>query len=160
MRRICGVVIVFGIILALIALVIRHRSANPEAAFEKLIMAPIPGSVRSIEQGHVVGMDGGFWALRFFINNADLQNILSAGHYLQVNADDEFRRAYPDSQGDANSLRNQYFKQWNLKIEKTTMIKVDLTSNWLVYTVLDAGHKKYIFSETNTSETVFVGYDY
>jgi hypothetical protein len=51
---------------------------TPEKVFRRILMKPIPQSVRNIEERHVIALDHAFWVLHFEIATLDLKNLLDS----------------------------------------------------------------------------------
>src|SRR5439155_13029206 len=72
------------VILAVSIVTYQYIVSTPRSKFEKLIVRPIPESVRSIDQGGSRSMDSVFWVLRFEIDKPDFQMLLHDLKFVPV----------------------------------------------------------------------------
>jgi len=129
----------FPIAILVTALLASHyMTSNPKSAFEYLVVKPIPASVVSVEQGGSRAMDSVFRVLHFKISKPDLRKLLDGQHFVQINEED-FDRQF-----------------WEQRIRDTVKLNVNFTKDWQAFTLKENGGQKYIFSNTTSTETVFV----
>jgi hypothetical protein len=128
----------FPIALIVAGLLLKEYTAvSPKSSFERMITKPIPASVRIVQQGGFVAMDGFFWVLRFQISHSDLKKLM-------------------DDEGFVPTSETENLWLWNERIRSNSKIYVNISEAWRAYVLKEKAAKKYIFVNTNGSDVVFV----
>lgn len=153
-KHIIGIGLVVVLFTGLLA--IQHMLNSPRRTFEKLLQTPIPNSVRLIDQGKLSSMDSNFVVLHFQISKSDLQALLSIQHFVPIDESSEFRRWDQNSKGYIQIQKEEFFRLWQQRIRNSTGLEVLFTNAWQIYTLKEGGGEKYIFSDENGMEVVFV----
>lgn len=134
----------------------QYTASSPRSMFERLVMKPIPESVRAIEQGSSRRMDSVFLVLQFEISRPDIERLLTSQKFGPVNEGEEFRRWDQKVNSGVPIQKEEYLKRWQQKIREQAKLNVNLTRDWQACTLKERGGRKYIFFNTNSTEAVFV----
>jgi len=114
-----------------------YVAVSPKSNFERMIITPIPASVRIVQQGGFVAMDSFFWVLRFQISNSDRKKLL-------------------DDAGFVPAFEEDNLWLWNERIRGNAQIHISIAEDRQAYASKEKVAKKYIFYNTNSLEVVFV----
>lgn len=137
-------------------LAVQHLLNSPRNTFERLVMKPIPNSVRFIEQGKFAAMDSRLLVLWFQISKADLQTLLDNQHFTPIDESKEFKRWDQNSKDYIQIQKEEFLSLWRQRIRSSTKLDVNFTNTWQIYTLKEGSGEKYIFSDTSGTEVVFV----
>jgi hypothetical protein len=148
--------IVVAIVLVAGVLAVQHLSNNPRSTFERLVLKPIPNSVQFIEQGKFSAMDSTLVVLHFQISKTDLQALLETQHFAPIDEGNEFKRWDQSSKDYVQIQKEDFLKLWKQRIQNSTKLDVNFTSSWQIYTLKEGAGEKYIFSDTSSTEVVFI----
>jgi len=114
-----------------------YFGTNPKAQFKRLLITPIPQSVRSIERGGSFGVDGGFSVLRFNISQTDLEKLIADLQFLPEQ----------DSRGPT---------YWKERLWNRAGVMFDLQEPYKSYILRRNRDERRVFYSTNTSVAYFV----
>jgi hypothetical protein len=138
-----------------ICLVLTFVRSNPRSTFEYLIAKPVPSSVDSIEEGSFRTLDSVFRVLRFKIEALDVRSILDSQGYKPVGKE-ELQRWDSQAGQMASITQEEYLQDWQGRVQALTKLRVHFTKDWQAYILVEGHGRKYLFCNTNSSETVFV----
>ena len=144
-----------GLAVLAVWLVLTLGRSNPRSTFEHLIVKPVPSSVDSIEEGSFRTLDSVFRVLRFKIGALDVRRILDSQGYRPVGKE-ELQRWDSQAGQMVSITQKEYLQHWEGRVQALTKLRVHFTKDWQAYKLTEGHGQKYLFCNTNSSETVFV----
>jgi len=155
-----GIYILGSTLIALIIIVSAFYffHSSPEKSFMRLVMTPIPKSVRQIQEKHNLAMDSAIWVLHFEMDKSDLQELLSGQKFTPIDEISEYKQWNQNIKNYVQISKEEYLKSWAERIKKSVDFNTNMTKDWQVYTVNEKRGEKYVFFLTNNSnaEIIFV----
>ena len=145
-----------AVLLTVGILAYENNRSNPKSAFERLVMKPLPKSVRFIEQGHLLTMDSTFWIFRFQISKADLLTMLNVQHFAPLDENKGFKRWDQGSNNYVQIPKDEFLKEWEQRIRFTTRMDVKFARSSQIWFLREGSGEKRVFFDTNNMEAVFI----
>ena len=106
---------------------------TPEEVFRRMMMKPIPKSVRIIEERHLSAMDHTLWVLHFEIATLDLNKLLDSKGFVPVNETEELNRWDQDTLGFVTIQKHEYLQRWMRRINRTLHLEVNLSKDCQIF---------------------------
>ena len=125
---------------------------TPEKVFRRILMKPIPKSVRIIEERHVIAMDHAFWVLHFEIATLDLNKLLDSKGFVPVNETEEFKRWDQDTLRFVTIQKHEYLQRWMRRTNNTLHLEINLSKDCQIFIKDERNEKKRIYD----SKYVFI----
>ena len=155
-KHVIGTSLAIVIITSASLLVCSRVSRNPRAVFERLVIKPIPESVRFIDQREHATMDSTFWVLHFQISKSDFQTLLSRQHFAPIDEGEEFRRWDQTSKRYIQTQKEDFLGYWKQRIQYSTKLEVNFAKDSQIFALKEIPGRKYLFFDSNTTDAIFV----